>query len=332
MKSANYWDRRALQRLTEAEKTSEETIKIINGMYNQAYKNIKAEIESIYKNYSAETGLDIQRLKTLLTKKETDKVWKTLEKQGLTKYIKKNYKARINRAEQIQAQIYAKIKSINPKEIRIATNGFKGVINESYYKTLYDISMGTGYDIGFSKIDSRMVDRLINSDWSGINYRDRLWFNNDMLASQVSELIGGSLISGQGLTKTMAQFKEAFGIDYGQMWKVERLVRTETNYFHNQAEADTYKELGIKKYVFVATLDNRTSEICQEHDGKVYNYKDMKMGTNFPPLHPNCRSKTRGYVEEYEKTLKRRARNPFTNKTELVENISYKEWKESHNI
>lgn len=41
------------------------------------------------------------------------------------------------------------------------------------------------------------------------------------------------------------------------------LVRTETNYFNNQADAMAYEEIVIDKYVFVATLDNRTSEICQ---------------------------------------------------------------------
>ena len=79
--------------------------------------------------------------------------------------------------------------------------------------------------------------------------------------------------------------------------------------------------------MFVATLDSRTSEICQSMDGKVFDYKDREEGVNYPPLHPNCRSKTRAYLgEEAEKTLKRRARDPKTGKTEIINNVSYKDW------
>jgi len=50
-------------------------------------------------------------------------------------------------------------------------------------------------------------------------------------------------------------------------------------------------------------------------------------------MHPNCRSTTRGYLgEEFEKTIKRRARNPITGKTEIVEHMNYKEWLQKNNI
>ncbi len=55
------------------------------------------------------------------------------------------------------------------------------------------------------------------------------------------------------------------------------------------------------------------SEIYQANDNKKYLYKDREVGVNYPPLHPNYRSKTRGYLgKEAEKQLNRRARNPIT--------------------
>lgn len=87
-----------------------------------------------------------------------------------------------------------------------------------------------------------------------------------------------------------------------------------------------YEELGVKEYVFVAVLDSRTSEVCQSNDNKKYLYKEKKVGVNYPPLHPNCRSTTRGYLgEDAEKLLKRRAKNPITGKSELIDNVSYDE-------
>ncbi len=65
----------------------------------------------------------------------------------------------------------------------------------------------------------------------------------------------------------------------------------------------------------------------------MFELKKRQVGENYPPMHPNCRSKTRAYMgEEIEKTLKRRARNPVTGKNEIIGNMSYKEWAEKHGI
>lgn len=324
VKSSNYWDKRAIERMTTAEKQSEAYISRIKEMYNQAFKNIDGEIARVYKNYSKETGLDVEKLKELLTTKETSKTWKDLKRQGLDKYIKENYKSRISRLEQIQAQIYAKAKQIYPKEELQNTMCYKGVINNSYYKAVYDTQIGTGYDFSFNKIDNNLLNTLLNEKWSGKNYSERIWENTDILADSVSKIVGGALLSGQGIEKTTKQIKDRFNVS---KYYAERLVRTETNHFNNEADAMAYEEMGVKEYVFVAVLDSRTSEICQANDNKKYLYKDREVGVNYPPLHPNCRSTTRGYLgEEAEKQLKRRARNPLTGKSELIDNMSYKEW------
>lgn len=329
-KTSNYWDKRALRRLTDAEKISEQHITQIKKIYEQAYRDVSKEIYRTYKAYSKNTGLDVDKLKELLTIKETDKVWKTLKRQGLDKYIKDNYKSRISRLEQIQAQIYGKAKLIYPKEELEQTMAYKGVINDSYYKAIYDTQKGLGYDFSFNKIDNNTINLLLNEKWSGLNYSQRIWKNTDYLAEALSYTIGGAMLSGQSIEKTTRQIKERFNVS---KYYAERLVRTETNHFNNEADAMAYEQMGIKKYVFVATLDTRTSEVCQSHDNKVYNFKDKEVGVNYPPLHPNCRSKTRGYIsEEVERTLKRRARNPYTGKTEVIDNISYKDWAKKNGL
>lgn len=329
-KSNTYWDKRALQRLSDSEKMSEEYIKRVKRIYEKAYKDVDKEIAKVYKNYSKNTGLDVQKLKELLSKKETDKVWKTLKRQGLDKYIKNNYKSRISRLEQIQAQIYAKAKLIYPKEELEQTMCYKGVINDSYYKALYDTQMGLGYDFSFNKIDKNMMTALLNEKWSGKNYSERIWGNTDILADSLSEVISSGMISGQSMSKMSKQIRDRFNVS---KYYAERLVRTEVNHFNNMADAMAYEEMGIDKYVFVAILDDRTSEKCQSMDNKVFDYKDRQDGVNYPPLHPNCRSKTRGYMgEDGEKLLKRKALNPKTGDTEYIENISYKEWAKKNGL
>ena len=322
-----YWDKRAIRRLTDAEKQGEEYIKRIQKMYDRASRNVQRDIEAVYARYSKKTGLDVQTLKQLLTASQSEKTWAEMKRRGLDKYVKANYKARITRLEQIQAQIYAKVKEIYTEEQLEHTECYKGVINDTYYKAIYDTQMGTGYDFAFATIDENMMSSLLNNPWSGKNYSARIWANTDILADSLCEIIGGALISGQSIAKTTKQIRDRFGVakHYAQ-----RLVRTEINFFNNEADAMAYEEMDVDKYVFLATLDTRTSLICQELDSKVFPLKNRRVGENYPPMHPNCRSKTRAYMgAEVEATLKRRARDPITGKNEVIGNMSYKEWYDS---
>ena len=329
-KSNKYWDNRAIRRLTDAEKQSDAYIKRIQKMYDRANRNVQRDIEAVYARYSKKTGMDVQSLKELLTASESDKLWAEMKRKGLDKYVKGNYKARITRLEQIQAQIYAKAKEIYPEEQLQHTKCYEDIINNSYYKAIYDTQMGTGLDFGFSKIDDNMVSALLNENWSGKNYSQRIWGNTDILAESLSEIIGGAMMSGQSIEKTAKQIRDRFGV---AKHYAERLVRTETNHFNNEADAMAYDEMGFEQYVFMATLDTRTSTICQGLDNKVIPLKERQVGVNFPPMHPNCRSKTRAYLgEEIEATLQRRARNPLTGKNEVIGNMSYKEWAEKYGL
>lgn len=330
MENNNYWKKRAIQSLIETEKNSEQYIFRIQKMYTQSYRNVEKSINSIYKNYSKETGLSVEQLKKLLTLKETDKTWKMLKEKGLDKYVLDNYKSRISRLEQIKAQIYSQIKEIYPLEENEQKICYKGVINDNYYKTIYDVQMGTGYDFPFNKLDNNQINKLLDEKWSGKNYSERIWTNTELLANSVSEIVGGALLSGQSIEKTAKQIRDRFNV--GRYYS-ERLVRTETNHFNNEADALAYEKMGIDRYVFIAVLDNRTSEVCQSLDKEVFETKKREVGVNYPPLHPNCRSTTRGYLgEEVERQLKRRSRNPITGETEHIDNMSYKDWAEKNGL
>lgn len=329
-KTSKYWDKRAIQRLNRAEKTSEEYIQKVKKMYDRAYRELNKEIENIYKNYSNETGVDVKKLKQLLTEKETSKVFKELKKAGFDQYIQDNYKSRITRLEQLKAQIYSQAKKVYDKEELINNECYKDVLTNSYYRTIYDTQMGTGYDFNFNTINKHLLDTVLNEKWSGKNYSQRIWGNTDILANSVSEIIGAGLLNGQSIARTSKLIRDRYNVS---QYYAERLVRTESNHFHNEADAMAYEEMGIDKYVFVAVLDNRTSEMCQEQDNKVFDYKDREVGVNYPPLHPQCRSTTRGYLgEEAEKTLQRRARNPITGQTEVIDNVSYKDWAKNNGL
>ena len=73
-------------------------------------------------------------------------------------------------------------------------------------------------------------------------------------------------------------------------YQVQTIVRTSINQVQNQASQAVYaaNKKVSPKYEYVATLDSRTSPICQRLDGQEFSYNKGPT----PPQHFNCRSTT----------------------------------------
>ena len=72
--------------------------------------------------------------------------------------------------------------------------------------------------------------------------------------------------------------------------QIQTIVRTSVNQVTNQASQSVYaaNKKVTPKYQYVATLDSRTSAICQRLDGQKFEYNKGVL----PPQHFNCRSTT----------------------------------------
>lgn len=78
---------------------------------------------------------------------------------------------------------------------------------------------------------------------------------------------------------------------------VEGMVRTAISHTSNFARQEFYKANSeiMNGYVWVSTLDQSTSDICQSLDGKVFPVGDGPL----PPAHIGCRSSTAGVVKSW---------------------------------
>ena len=72
--------------------------------------------------------------------------------------------------------------------------------------------------------------------------------------------------------------------------QIQTIVRTSVNQVTNQASQSVYaaNKKVTPKYQYVATLDSKTSAICQRLDGQKFEYNKGAL----PPQHFNCRSTT----------------------------------------
>ena len=320
-----YWNKRANERLVESEKTSEEYRKQIRKLYDAAQKETLRQLKKIYADYwTKEGGFDKQKLKLMTSSGDMQKFIAKLKKAGLYEEIPANYLGRINRLEFLNAQMWYEAHKAGLEQDRILTNANRKIYEDSYYKSAYDISRGIGETPSFATLDTKTINRILETKFDGMNYSDRVWGNSDILANQLKSKLAEAIANGQSIQKTARDFRERFGVSN---YYAERLVRTETNFFHNSAEIDSYKSMGFEYFEFLATLDSRTSDMCAEMDGKKFRISDGVPGYNVPPLHPNCRSTIVPCFKDFKPDETRLARNPETGRNIKVYGMTYEDWK-----
>ncbi len=321
-RSSRYWDKRAIARLSEAEANSDWHFREIKILYDQAEQETVAELKEIYESFFRENKFDMTAFNKIVPTGEMNKFYADLAQAGLSKELPKRFQGRIKRLEMVNAQLWARSKQLGVLENEIQTDSHVKTINGAFGKTIFDTAEGIGMTPVFSQLSSTGIDNLLNTPWQGANYSKRIWRNTDYLANQLQQTITKAIMTGMSQERALRELRMRFAV--GRFY-AERLIRTETNHFENESEFLAYQEMGIKQYVFVATLDGRTSDMCRSHDGKVYDMDDRVEGENYPPLHPFCRSTVRGYIgKEYEPKM-RAARNRLGGKY-FIPNMTYNEW------
>jgi len=122
------------------------------------------------------------------------------------------------------------------------------------------------------------------------------WFKGlgDGLQDDIMRQVRTGLVEGRSIPDITRAIRGSRSTGYADgliskaRHQVDALVRTTVNHTVTQARQATYKEAGniVKKWRFVATLDNRTTVICASRDGQTFPLNSGPM----PPLHINCRS------------------------------------------
>lgn len=337
MKNEEYWAKRKANLIYEQMDKAEKQADKFDDIYRQSKAYLDKQINKVFDKFQRDYGLSERDarhvLKNMKDQKDLNELRKVLEARPNDPNIQRlladldspAYAYRMKRLERLSDDLDRMRESIYHSEKSGSDVFYSDLMKDSYYKATFDLQQQTGLAYSFSDLPETEIKRLQGLKWTGEAYSDRIWSNTGALASSVKDELLVSLMTGRSLRDTSQAIAERFEV--GQN-KARRLVRTESAFFHNQMELLSYEDAEITKYKFVAVLDRRTSEICQEHDNKVY-YTDKAIpGVNYPPLHPWCRSTTIAHDDDIDYSkLERRARNPKTGKVEYVPaDMSYKEW------
>lgn len=331
-KDNEYWINRRAEMMYEQMELAEKAADKISGEYYKVAKYIDKKLSDSFSRVVTRLGVSDKDILDIIKKAGSTSyqdILRVAKNKGLTELVeyleqpgrKYKYERLIKQLEETNNAI-ASLKSTGELE---TTKALKDIAESTYYKSIYEIQSQVGLAFSFAEWDSKLFKKLASGKWSGKNYSKRIWDNTDDLAETLkSELIQG-FIAGKTQREMAKVIMNRFNAG---AFDAKRLVRTEGCFIANEMQMQSYSECGIEKYMYVATLDLRTSTICASLDGKIFNVKDGVPGVNMPPMHPFCRSTTiTALNEETLKRMQRRARNPVTGKNEIVPaGMTYKEW------
>lgn len=330
-RNKEYWIARALQRENEAHLRGANLTAKMFQEYDKAAKAIRREIGDFYAKYAGKYGLTYDQAVRLLTRKEFQE-WKATLGEYVARIAQEqdphvkailtaqldalSTNSRISRLEALLGQIDLKLNDLWETGVSQMKTEFGDAFQEGYYKKVFDIQSRVGFINEFAKLDESVVEDALSYPWSGAMFSDRLWQNKQALLFHAREIITQGVMQG----KSVAAMSKDLSARMGQSYKAaERLIRTETTYFHGESDKAAYKAAGVEEYEYVATMDSRTCEVCGALDGKHFKLKDAQAGVNYPPMHPNDRCTTVEYDPDD-------ALDWYNSGQKMPERMTYEEW------
>lgn len=354
MNNEDYWKKRAEEREIEWTKKAQNTIeKELVQYYEQALSRITDDIASLYGKYVKDNKLTYNEASKLLTGKEF-RQWRmsieeyldTIAETGNNKLLLElntlAMRKRISRLDKLYSDTLKNLYKLGVDSENSMTKFLSGAYKDNYYKNLFDIGKTIGIKSSVSEVDDKKIRKVLNNSWSGKNYSERIWKNTDNLAKLIKHEITDGFHRGVSIQKMSNLVQERMNVG---RYEATRLVRTEMNYVQNQASLDSIKEAEMKYFIFLATLDKKTSTVCRAHDRKVYPVDSATPGTNMPPLHPHCRSTIAGNLTDYDTGRgKRTAKNKDGKriiipaamnyddyyKVYIEKSMSFSQWEKAH--
>nr|DAL05186.1 MAG TPA: minor capsid protein [Caudoviricetes sp.] len=333
-----YWKKRQEELEKKWDKKSREEIeRELRAYYEQSLTHIEKDISALYQRFATDNGMDMAAAQQLLTGKEY-RVWR----MDIAEYVKEinatgnqellrelntlAMRSRITRLDALRAGTLKEMALLSKKTEKAMKEFLKSGYEDFYYHGLYEIGKKRGLEGAVSLVDGEKLERVLRVPWSGKNYSKRIWTNGTKLAKTIQQNIIAAAHRGVSVQEMTRVIRQKMGVGTKE---AVRLVRTELNYVQNQAALHSIKDAGMKYYRFIATLDKRTSTVCQSHDGDVFPVEEAMPGKNMPPLHPHCRSVISGCLTgEYRPQSGTRIARDENGKNVLVPaNMKYDDWR-----
>lgn len=371
----HYWEERAKRSVERYEQAVRQAIPEMLKAFEQAKKEIVAEMYAFYGRYAKNNEITLAQAKQLLSRKELAEFkgnlveYEKLARQSIGTFHLEveniSMKIRLNRLEALLMQVDATLQELYQKQQKVIQENTERVTLEEYYHSQYDLSVSTGRVLKFSKVPESFIEQVLTSPVMGADISTRLWRQDIDSGFKIRQYLNQMFIEGKPPQYFAEELGKAIGavqvgkdgkvIGSGKKYEAYRLLYNEASYAANQARLKAYREMGAAYYELTATLDTRTTPICQSLDGCIfgvetggdvpaeyrktgseyrqaaYSTNRVIVGVNYPPFHVNCRTVA---VPHYPTTdtarMTRAARDAEDNPITVPADMKYEEWYETY--
>lgn len=341
MKNSDYWKQRFTVLENASHSYGQKTYSQIESAFIQAQRDIQGEIDKWYGRFAKNNGVTLADAKKMLSSKDLAELkWdvnqyiqygrqNALNKQWIKELENASAKFHITRLEALQLRTQQAMEVAFGNQLDAVDKMARHLITENYYHSIFEVQRGFNIGWNIGQINENVLDKLVVKPWAadGKNFSDRIWQQKQNMVGQLHRELTRTLIQGKAPNEAIKHMEQFVDSKFkNTKYAAARLVMTEQAYFHSVSQEEAFKELDVEEFEIIATLDNKTSEVCQEMDGKHFSMKEYQAGVTAPPFHPNCRSITAPYFEDNYGGM-RAARDEHGKTYYVPDNMSYKDWK-----
>ena len=179
---------------------------------------------------------------------------------------------------QLQGQIKQELQALGDKQYNLFFDKFV-----KHYSQIYE-AIALKDDLYFRELDRAAAIQMINEIWcaDGKSWSQRIWTNTDKLQQSLNDNLIDCVVTGKKATQLKNLLQEQFNASYN---RADTIVRTEMAHIQTQAAQKRYADYGITQVEVLVDEDERTCEVCADHEGERY-----PIGAQMPvPFHPRCR-------------------------------------------
>lgn len=302
-------------------------------LYREAGEELQATIDAYFEQFKKRD----EEMKAMIGTVQNGKEWTEAD----YKQWRLNQIGRGKRYQAMRDKVAQRATDANAVAVSYTNDATPGIYSLNRNYAAYTIEQVAG-DIGFDLWDEQTVKRLMVEQPDLMPYypKDRALKRGIDLAygkKQITASVTSSILQGKSIKHMADDLQKR--ITTMSRDSAIRTARTAVTGAQNAGRMDSYaaaEKMGIKlKKEWLATLDARTRHSHAMLDGEqVAQDKKFSNGCRFPgdPQGPpweiyNCRCTLIAAVEGVDTaSAQRRARNPVTGETELIQNMTYQEW------
>lgn len=312
-------------------------IRKLKKAYEQATKDLEKDLAYWYSRFAGNEGISLAEARKMLTTSQLKDFKMTVEE-----YISKgesldpkwrdaleraSIKVHVSRLEALKLQLQQHAEETASHMALLMDEYATSSYKKQYYHTAFEIQKGIGLGWDLQRLDDRQVSKVVRKPWAadGTNFSERVWDNRTKLVNELHTTLTSAIARGENPTKTIDKLADKMD---NSLFNAGRVVMTEGAFFASAAKQDCFADLDVEWFEIVATLDFKTSQICRDMDGKVFERKDYIIGSTAPPFHPWCRTCVSPYFADTQDAV-RVARNAEGEVYEVPAKMSYHEWEQS---